>query len=252
MPNPPAHAIAIIPARLASTRFPGKVLASKTGRPLVQHVVDAAKHARCVQRVVVAADDKTIADALAPFNTEVVLTSPDHPNGTSRLAEAARRLDLAPDQIIINAQGDEPELDPDSIDAAVEALIRTGSPMATVAVPFAPGEDPRDPALVKVVRRLDGTALYFSRSLIPFDRDGSAGPDAAPLRHIGLYIYRRAFLDLYATLTPTPLERVESLEQLRAVQHGHPIAVALRPSAHPGIDTPEQYDAFVKRWQCRR
>ncbi len=236
----------IVPARLGSTRFPGKVLAAKTGKPLIQHVVEAASRLRAASRVVVAADDRRIIEAVRAFGGEAVLTG-EHPNGTSRLAEAARVLGLPPESIVVNVEGDEPELDPGLIDAAVGALVSSGAPMATAAVPFEPSEDPRDPSVVKVVRRLDGTALYFSRALVPFPRD-AAGPRPAPLRHVGLYAYRRAFLDVYVSLAPTELERVEQLEQLRVLAHGHAIAVAVGEArGHAGIDTPEQYEAFVAR-----
>lgn len=240
-------AVAIIPARLGSTRFPRKVLADRTGRPLIQHVWERARLASSVRRVVIAADDPVVRDAALAFGAECVLTRRDHPNGTSRLAEAAAILDLEGDRIIVNVQGDEPELEPGTIDAGVAALERTGAPMATCAAPFGPHDDPSDPNIVKVVRRLDGTALYFSRGLIPFDRDRTRGPDATPYRHIGLYAYRRAFLDQYLALEPTPLERCEQLEQLRVLEHGGRIAVAIVAEARAGIDTPEQYEAFVRR-----
>jgi 3-deoxy-manno-octulosonate cytidylyltransferase (CMP-KDO synthetase) len=245
-------AIAIIPARLASSRFPRKVLADRTGKPLIQHVWERARLARSTPRVVIAADDPAVRDAARAFGAECVLTCADHPNGTSRLAEAAALLDLEPDRIVVNVQGDEPELEPATIDAAVEALQRSGAPMSTCAAPFPPRDSPADPNIVKVVRRLDGTALYFSRSPIPYNRDAITGPDAAVLRHVGLYAYRRAFLEQYAHLPATPLERCEQLEQLRALQHGYAIAVALVSDARPGIDTPEQYEAFVQRELKRR
>jgi 3-deoxy-manno-octulosonate cytidylyltransferase (CMP-KDO synthetase) len=241
-------AVAIIPARLASTRFPRKVLADRTGKPLIQHVWERARLASSASRVVIAADDAGVAGVARGFGAECVLTRADHANGTSRLAEAAAILGLAPGQVVVNVQGDEPELDPGTIDAAVEALGRTGAPMATCAAPFAPSDSPADPNIVKVVRRLDGTALYFSRSEIPFDRDGRGGPDAAVLRHVGLYAYTRGFLEAYAAMAPTPLERCEQLEQLRALEHGHAIAVAIVEEARAGIDTPAQYDAFVARY----
>ncbi len=249
---PGPRAVCVIPARMGSTRFPGKVLASKTGKPLVQHVVEAAARAASVARVVVATDDQRVRDALAPFGTEIVMTSPEHPNGTSRLAEAARTLGLAPDAIVVNAQGDEPELEPATVDAAVAALVRTGAAIGTAARPYADTEDVRDPAGVKVVLRVDGTAMYFSRSPIPFDRDARGGPDARVLRHVGLYVYRREFLDAFLTLEPTPLERCEQLEQLRALQHGYQIAVAIVPRGPAGVDTPEQYEAFVERFNTSR
>lgn len=246
------RAIAIIPARMGSTRFPGKVLASATGWPLIRHVVEGAWRAACIDRVVVATDDAGVCDAVEAFGGECVLTSSDHPNGTSRLAEACDQLGLTDSQVVVNIQGDEPEIEPAIIEAAVAALASGAAPVSTVAAPFAPDEDPSNPNMVKVVRRLDGTALYFSRALVPFDRDGDS--PVSPLRHIGLYAYRRVFLRAYAGLAPTPLEESERLEQLRVLEHGHEIAVAVVDDAgagRAGIDTPEQYAAFVRRWRGR-
>lgn len=238
-------AVAIVPARLASERFPRKVLASETGKPLIQHAAEAAARAATITRVVVAADDREIAEALAPFGTEVVLTG-EHPNGTSRLAEAARLLDLPDDTVVVNVQGDEPEIEPEVIDAAVGAL--GDCPVATVGSPFAPGDDPANPNIVKVVTRCDGRALCFTRALVPHPRsDGGA----KPLRHVGIYVYRRSFLEVYASLAPTPLEITERLEQLRVLEHGYDIAVAACESSHEGIDTPEQYARFVERQRNR-
>lgn len=250
------RAVAIIPARLGSTRLPGKVLLDKTGWPLVRHVYEVARRARRVERVVVATDDIRVMEAVRGFGGEVVLTRADHPNGTSRLAEAAQLLRIQQDAIVVNVQGDEPELEPEVIDAAVGALEsggNGGASMATVAAPFAPGDDPADSHIVKVVRRLDGTALYFSRALIPVDRDRRGAPDSQPLRHIGIYVYQRAFLERYVVLPSTPLERAEQLEQLRALEHGYAIAVAVTDKpGRAGIDTMEQYEAFVRRWQARQ
>lgn len=248
-------AIAIIPARLGSTRFPEKVLAAETGRPLIQHVWEAASKSGAVSRVVVATDSDRVERAVRAFGGEAVLTSADHPNGSSRLDEAAAALGLAKDQVIVNVQGDEPELEPGLIEAGVEALLSSGgggrgeAHAATIASPFGAGENPADANLVKVVRRLDGEALYFSRSLVPMDRDGDGASDAAPLRHVGLYVYRRGYLATYVRLAPGPLERAEKLEQLRILEHGHRIAVAVRASERHGVDTPEQYAAFVRRWR---
>lgn len=246
----------IIPARLGSTRFPEKVLANATGRPLVWHVWNQARQARCARRVVVATDSPCVREAVVAFGGECVMTPRDCPSGTSRVAHAARRLGLAGNDLVANVQGDEPELDPHLLDAAVEALVRCGTPMATAAQPFAPEEDPADPNLVKVVLRADGTAMYFSRARIPYHRQASAPHDAAcvpaePLKHVGLYVYRASFLNAWDSLTPAAVEQTELLEQLRALYHGHPIAVAV--GAHPGfggIDTPQQYEAFVRRWQA--
>jgi len=242
-----AKAIAIIPARWASTRFPGKALADRTGKPLIQHVFESAFAAKRLSRIVVATDDARIERAARDFGAEVVMTSPDHPNGGSRCAQAADLLELPDDAIVVNAQGDEPELDPVLIDAAIEALLRSEAPMATIASPFADDEDPADPNIVKVVRRLDGCALYFSRALIPSSADQGG---VQPLKHFGLYAYRRWFLRELAALPTTPLERAERLEQLRALEHGYDIAVAVRRASHHGVDTPEQYEAFVQRWRA--
>jgi 3-deoxy-manno-octulosonate cytidylyltransferase (CMP-KDO synthetase) len=241
--------IVIIPARMASTRFPGKVLADRTGRPLIQHVWEAARRAASAERVVIAADDERVERAARDFGAECVLTRTDHPNGTSRLAEAAAKLGLKADAVVVNVQGDEPELEPSLVDAAVGALETARTPMATAAVPFGPDEDARDPNLVKVVVRADGRAMYFSRASIPAARDGGG---VRPLKHVGLYVYRRPFLDTYLSLAETELEKTEKLEQLRVLWHGHDIAVAVRDiRTHGGIDTPEQYEAFVRRWTRR-
>ncbi len=253
LPNEPGpEIVAIIPARLGSTRFPGKVLADKTGKPLIRHVCEAAARSKSLSRVVVATDDPRVSEAVRAFGTHCVMTSSNHPNGTSRLAEAAAKLGLRADSIVVNVQGDEPEIEPAIIDAAVAALCSSGdAPVATVATPFASGEDPSNSNIVKVVTDQRSRALYFSRALIPHARDG--GTPVRPLRHIGLYVYRRPFLDRYTDLAPTPLERCESLEQLRVLEHGFAIAVAVvpGPAGFAGIDTPEQYEAFVRRQAAR-
>lgn len=243
--------IAIIPARLASTRFPEKVLASATGKPLIQHVWENTRRAGSLSRVIIATDHPRVQAACLAFGADVVMTRDDHPNGSSRLAEAATKLGLSDTDVVVNVQGDEPEMEPVVIDAAVAALVRSGAEAATVASPFATGEDPANPNIVKVVVRRDGCALYFSRSLLPFPRvPGVEG--ATPLRHVGLYVYRVGFLKQYPALAPTPLERAESLEQLRILEHGYRIAVAVTPCHGVGIDTPEQYEAFVARVASKR
>jgi len=241
-----ASAIAIIPARYGSTRFPAKALACETGKPLVQHVWEQAGQAKSVERVVVATDDQRIFEAVTAFGGECVMTSTEHPNGSSRLNEACDSLGIADETIVVNVQGDEPELDPALIDASVEALEQTGAPVATIASPFAPGEDPGSPNIVKVVVDARGQALYFSRSLIPHPTE----PGVAPLKHVGLYAYRRAYLREYVSAPAAPLERTERLEQLRVLETGNSIAVAVRTSHHHGVDTPEDYAAFVARWRA--
>ena len=240
----------VIPTRLGSTRFPGKALAAETGRPLILHVVDRARAARSVERVIVTAPDPEIIKIAQDAGVEAIETSFDHPNGTSRLAEVSARLanELPSNAILVNVQGDEPELEPDAIDAVILALSDDPeADMSTIAAPFGPGDDPTDPNQVKVVMGLDGRAIYFSRSLIPFDRDDAG---FTPFRHVGLYAYRRGFLEQFASWPESPLERAERLEQLRVLEHGGRIAVAVHASDGGGIDTPEQYAAFVARWRA--
>jgi 3-deoxy-manno-octulosonate cytidylyltransferase (CMP-KDO synthetase) len=241
------RAAAVIPARMASTRFPGKPLADLTGKPMIVHVLERVARCQSVGRILVATDDARIVDAVRAAGFEARMTDPAHPNGTSRVAEVARTLD---EELIVNVQGDEPQIEPALVDRTVEALAaRPDMPMATLVSPFAPGEDPANPNIVKCVTAVDGRALYFSRSLVPFDRDRAPGA-AAPRKHVGLYAYRRSFLDVFVRLAPTPLERTESLEQLRALEHGHPILCAEGEAHFTGIDTPEQYAEFVRRVQA--
>ncbi|QDU71940.1 3-deoxy-manno-octulosonate cytidylyltransferase [Mucisphaera calidilacus] len=245
--------IVIIPARIGSTRFPRKALADRTGQPLVAHVAHQARAARTIDRVIVATDDNDIMTAARNASVDAVMTSPDHPNGTSRLAEALEQIEeaqdapLDPDAVILNVQGDEPEIDPDTIDRLADALADedpASTPMASACSPFPDNTDPNDPATVKVVLDRNHRALYFSRALIPHDRTGS---QPTILLHHGIYAYRRHFLPTYAGLAPTTAETAESLEQLRVLEHGY--AIRMITVQHPsfGIDTPEQYDAFVKR-----
>ena len=239
--------VAIIPARLASTRLPNKVLLARTGKPLIQHVYESAKRSRVLSRVVIAADHEAIRRAVVGFGGECVMTRVNHPNGTSRLAEAARKLRLNDNDIVVNVQGDEPEMERAFVAAAVKALRTTGAQAATVAVPLDPSDDPSNPNIVKVVVSKQGRAMYFSRSPIPFVRDPGSSTQSL-LRHVGLYVYRVGFLKKYVTLAPAPPEIAESLEQLRVLWHGASMAVAVCPGRAPaGIDTPEQYDAFVAR-----
>jgi 3-deoxy-manno-octulosonate cytidylyltransferase (CMP-KDO synthetase) len=247
------NVVAVIPARFGSTRFPGKPLVARSGKPLIQHVCEQARRSRRIERIIVATDDLRILEAVRGFGCEAVLTRADHPNGTSRIAEVAADLDCS---IIVNVQGDEPAMEPDLMDAAVEALeAHPECPMATIASPFGPGEDPSDPNIVKVVVGGNGRALYFSRAPIPFWRDAlrerAAHPDARPpaghLKHVGLYVYRRPFLATFLGLPVSPLETTEQLEQLRVLEHGYGIAVAIGRASFHGIDTPEQYEAWLER-----
>jgi 3-deoxy-manno-octulosonate cytidylyltransferase (CMP-KDO synthetase) len=239
-------ATVVIPARYASTRFPAKIIACETGRPLVQHVVDQVERCVRVRQVMVAADDRRIADALAPFGTRVVMTSPDHPSGTDRIAEVARGL---ADEIVVNVQGDEPEIEPEVVDALIERLESSDDDMATAATPFPEHANVADPNLVKVAMGIDGRAMYFSRSPIPFHRDPTGSPRPAYYLHLGIYAYRRKFLLDFASWPATPCEVAEKLEQLRALEHGRSIYVHTVKRATHGVDTPEQYARFVDRYR---
>jgi 3-deoxy-manno-octulosonate cytidylyltransferase (CMP-KDO synthetase) len=238
-------ATVIIPARFGSTRFPAKILAAATGKPLVQHVVEQALKCRRVRSVIVATDDRRIVDALRPFNTTAVMTSAAHQSGTDRIAEVARNLN---DDIIVNVQGDEPEIEPEVIDGLIALLMENpAAAMATAVTPFPTGKDPADPNLVKCAVGIDSRAIYFSRSPIPFHRDPNNPDNAAYYLHLGIYAYRRPFLLEYADWPPTPLELTEKLEQLRVLEHGREIRVLKVHRATHGIDTPEQYEEFVSR-----
>lgn len=230
--------VAVIPARLASTRFPRKALADATGLPLVVHACMQAGSASSIDRVLVAADGDEIRSAVEKHGFECILTDPEHPNGTTRINEAVSGLAC---DIVVNVQGDEPELDPDDIDAAVACLqAHDECSVATLATRLEPGLDHSDPNIVKVQLDEHGRALDFSRVL----------PDSGEVyRHVGLYAYRRSFLPVYVNLPATDDEQRERLEQLRILGHGHRIAVTIVPTGQAGIDTPEQYEAFVKRWR---
>jgi 3-deoxy-manno-octulosonate cytidylyltransferase (CMP-KDO synthetase) len=233
----------LIPARLASTRLPDKPLADIAGKPMVVRVADRAAQSHA-SRVVVAADDAGILDACRAHGVEAVLTRKDHPSGSDRLAEASRLLALAPDDVVVNVQGDEPLIAPALIDA-VAALLeeRPAASMSTAAHPIDAVADFLNPNVVKAVLDAAGMALYFSRAPIPWWRDGFAGgitqlPSPAPLRHIGIYGYRVAFLQQFPALAQAPVEVCEALEQLRALWHGHRIAVHVTDEAPgPGVDT---------------
>ncbi|MBC7785684.1 MAG: 3-deoxy-manno-octulosonate cytidylyltransferase [Burkholderiales bacterium] len=237
-------ATVVIPARFGSTRFPAKILASKTGRPLVQHVVDQVRRCTLVREIVVATDDQRIVDALIPFGTRCVMTSPAHQSGTDRIAEVAGSLR---DDIIVNVQGDEPEIEPHVIDGLIAHMESHPDDMATACTAFKSMADVENPNMVKVVCSANGQAIYFSRSVVPHDRDRTATDPGVYRLHLGIYAYRRDFLLEFASWKPTPLERTEKLEQLRAIEHGKRIFVLDVATATSGIDTPEQYAEFVKR-----
>jgi len=237
--------IVAIPARYGSTRLPGKPLRLLGGEPLIVHVVRRARAAGAMQ-VVVATDDARVVAALADSNIEVCVTRADHASGSDRLAECAAGLGWSDDAVVVNLQGDEPFAPAVGINAVASALVEDGADMATLAAPIESAREWFDPNCVKVVRDLRGRALYFSRAPVPWARDALARDRVAlpegleVLRHIGIYAYRAGFLKAFARLPATPLERAESLEQLRALEHGHAIAVRIAPEAFPpGVDTEE-------------
>jgi 3-deoxy-manno-octulosonate cytidylyltransferase (CMP-KDO synthetase) len=237
----------VIPARYASSRLPAKPLLRETGKYLIQHVYERAGKSRA-DAVIVATDDRRIFDAVRSFGGNVMMTRDDHPSGTDRVAEVASTLDA---DVIVNVQGDEPMIEPWTLDLLAGLLESDReAPMATLATPITTLEQWRDPNCVKVVCDKRGRALYFSRSPIPFVRDGE--PDFSTrrfLQHLGLYAYRRDFLLKLATLPPEPIELTEKLEQLRVLALGHPIQVGIVASAHRGVDTPADYQRFVDAYR---
>jgi 3-deoxy-manno-octulosonate cytidylyltransferase (CMP-KDO synthetase) len=236
----------VIPARYASSRLPGKPLLKSTGKYLIQHVYERACESRRAETVIVATDDSRILAAVESFGGRCVMTRRDHPSGTDRVAEVARSLDV---DVVVNLQGDEPQIDPAALDLLPDLLAKDAEAvMATLATPI-PGEDLyRNPNCVKLVRDGRGRALYFSRSPIPFVRDGQPDFAARPVRflqHIGLYAYRREFLLELATKPPADLEQAEQLEQLRVVAMGRPIQVGVVAHAARGVDTFDDYQRFA-------
>jgi 3-deoxy-manno-octulosonate cytidylyltransferase (CMP-KDO synthetase) len=247
--GPARNVVAVIPARYASSRFPGKALADLAGKPMVQHVAERAAEAKTVDRVLVATDDERIAAAVRAFGTEAVLTDPGHPSGTDRIAEAIRGIAC---DLVVNVQGDEPLLPPAMVDEAVEPFFADPAlEMGTVCRAIEDARDLADPNVVKVVRDLEGYALYFSRAPVPHARDGQRGTAAPPCKHIGLYVYRREFLFRFTAWKPTPLEEAERLEQLRALEHGVRIRVVETRHDSVGVDTPDDL-ARVQRLLERR
>ncbi len=250
--------LAVIPARLASTRLARKVLLNKTGKTLIQHVWEGARSCPAIDKLVVATDAEEVKAAVRKFGGESILTSESCQSGTDRVAEAARSYPGF--DIIVNVQGDEPEMAKEPLQALIEGMLKRSPEMGTVAVAWPQGVPLSEPGFVKVVTDLRGNALYFSRSPIPFYRDN---PNAAPegqradgqpryWKHVGLYAYHAAFLQKYASMKPTALEQAEGLEQLRALENGHRIAVF--PTAYSGyeVNTPADYEAFVARELARK
>jgi len=241
--------VAIIPARYDSTRLPGKPLADILGKPMVWRVYEQAGKAALVDDVWVATDDARVYDAVRALGGNAMMTSPKHPSGTDRVAEAAREIQA---DIYVNVQGDEPMIPPGLIDEAVRPLIDNPAlNMGTAAKPTSDPEEIADPSVVKVVLDEKGCAMYFSRSPIPFNRDEWTGAGRGSvkggscLKHVGIYVYRKDFLFRYAGLAPTALEMTEKLEQLRALGHGERIKVAVTNYESIGVDTPDDLDKVI-------
>ncbi|MGI9496576.1 MAG: 3-deoxy-manno-octulosonate cytidylyltransferase [Mariniblastus sp.] len=240
----------VIPARLASTRLPRKLLLKETGKTVLQHTYESAAQSALADRVIVAADDLEIVNAVKQFGGEAILTDPNHVCGTDRVAEVAASLPEF--EVIVNVQGDEPEIAATAIDQAIELLDRNPEiPMATLATPIRSRKMLEDPNCVKIVFDNRMHAIYFSRSVIPHPRDWSEGylTSEPPLffQHVGLYCYRRGFLQNIPKLSPTSIEKAESLEQLRILSNGHKILVGKIDHPIAGIDTLEDYQSFVRR-----
>ena len=244
-----SRVLIVIPARHASSRLPGKPLLAETGKPLIQHTVEQAAKVNGAE-VLVATDDDKIRNAVEGFGGTAVMTSADHQSGTDRVAEAALDRDA---DVIVNVQGDEPEIAPEAIQHLIDTHLaaQDGARPAfasTLVCPFPEDTDPAGPNAVKAVLSAPDdadvrSALYFSRSLVPFPRAG----EARPFLHLGIYAFRPDTLQRFPKLPRTPLEETESLEQLRILEHGHRIACGIIDTAAPGIDTPEDYAAFVQR-----
>jgi 3-deoxy-manno-octulosonate cytidylyltransferase (CMP-KDO synthetase) len=246
--------VIVIPARLHSTRLPQKLLLADTGKPVLQHTFEAASRSRRADRVIVATDAQPIVDLAAQFGATALLTDPQAASGTDRVAEVARQLPEA--DVVVNVQGDEPEIDPAVIDVAITMLDDPTVNMATLATPIKSLEQAMAPSCVKVVCDKRGDALYFSRSVIPHVRDGLEeafhSGKVVFLQHLGLYAYRKPFLLQLAQLPASPLEQLEKLEQLRVLHAGHRIRVGVVQHAAVGIDTQADYEAFVERWRTRQ
>jgi 3-deoxy-manno-octulosonate cytidylyltransferase (CMP-KDO synthetase) len=243
MSNKSPEFLVVIPARLGSTRLPRKPLADIGGKPMVIRVAERAQQS-LAQSVVVATDSPEIQAACNEYRIECLLTSPDHPTGTDRIAEVAQLLKLSADTLVVNVQGDEPLIPPELINRVAQTLAEHAlCAISSVAVPITDASEITNPNVVKVVLNKAGEALYFSRAGIPFARDPETVSNVIHLRHLGIYAYRANFLQAYARLQPAPPEQAEALEQLRALWNGYRIAVYTASEAPPaGVDTAEDLE----------
>jgi 3-deoxy-manno-octulosonate cytidylyltransferase (CMP-KDO synthetase) len=239
---PPCYAI--IPARYQSHRFPGKPLADILGKPMFYWVYERAASCPLLKKVCLATDDQRIYDAAEKWNVPVVMTDPDHPSGSDRIMEAADILGLEDEAVVVNVQGDEPALDPEMLRKLVEPFTDTTIDVTTLAR-IIDGKQAENPDRVKVVRSALGKALYFSRSKIPYIRD--EGKDTDYLLHIGIYAYRLTVLKTFTTLPPSPLEKIEKLEQLRLLEAGTNIHVVMTDYQGFGVDRPEDLELIISK-----
>jgi 3-deoxy-manno-octulosonate cytidylyltransferase (CMP-KDO synthetase) len=235
--------LVVIPARYASTRFPGKPLAMLSGKPMIQHVYERCKQAAGIHRVIVATEDQRILDACAAFGAEAEMTSPDHASGTDRVAEvAARHTEF---DFVLNVQGDEPAIEPETVAAVAHALLESVVHISSAKTEFTEGEDPKNPNAVKVVTAPNGDALYFSRSMIPFVRDPENAARVTYYRHLGIYGFQHSVLMKLTKLRPSTLEIAESLEQLRWLEAGYRLRCVLVRSKSIGVDTQQDLDTVA-------
>ncbi|MFQ5964272.1 MAG: 3-deoxy-manno-octulosonate cytidylyltransferase [Candidatus Scalinduaceae bacterium] len=249
-------AVAIIPARYASTRLPGKLIkyeAKKyTGKFLIEHVYEKVREAKNIQEVIIATDDKRISEAVYQFGGHVKMTSVNHKSGTDRIAEVASNLDA---DFIVNIQGDEPDVRGDMIDALIRAMYaEKEATVCTLANEIRSKDELIDPNIVKVVLDKDGYAMYFSRASIPYIRDGNNSPKFSSfhfLRHLGIYIYRKDFLLGFSNLPVPAIEEAEKLEQLRVLSNGYKIKVVITPYTCEGVDTPDDFEKFLDKYRIK-
>ncbi len=243
--------VAVIPSRYESSRFNGKPLADICGKPMIQHVYDAAIRSKVIDQVVVATDDRRIYDAVLGFGGQALMTSEKHRSGTDRTLEAARHLRLSGRDIVINVQGDQPMMNPRCMEQVIAPLEEEPDlVMSTLAFPIVDPLEFTGPKDVKVVMNQKGDALYFSRAPIPYDRDGS--DDFISYKHLGIYAYRYHFLEVFSKLQTGYLENLEKLEQLRALEHGHTIRVVVTSYDSPEVDLPEDIQRIETLLSDRR
>ena len=245
--------LAMIPARYGSVRFPGKILAPILGKSLIQRTYENARQCELLDEIIIATDDMRIFEHVTSFGAKAVMTSPDCPTGTDRMAEALDKLPHLQDYpIVINIQGDEPCLNPNAISKVVQILIdNPEAVMSTAVVKLTSEEDIRDPSIPKCIFDKHGNALYFSRSLIPVNNRGQYSPKATYYGHLGIYAFRQHFLKQYGKLPATPLQQIEELEQLKVLEHGYGIKVAIVEEFSVGVNHPEDIKK-VEQYLCKQ